>query len=109
MATKGPEHLVKNEIKKQLNSLGADCWWYMPVAGPYSVAGIPDFVGIYKGRGFGIEAKAENGKVTAHQKMHLGKIAGAKGFSAIIRGVEDAKFVADMLRVWAGESQEGGA
>ena len=109
MATKGPEAKVKESIRQQLNSLGADCWWYMPVAGPFAVAGIPDFIGIYKGKGFGIEAKAENGKVTPHQKRQLGMIAAAKGFSIIVRGVEDAKLVASMLRVWAGESQEGGA
>lgn len=109
MATKGPEHLVKNEIKKQLNSLGADCWWYMPVAGPYAIAGIPDFVGIYKGKGFGIEAKAENGKVTAHQKRQLGMISGAGGYGVIVRGVEDAKLVASMLRMWVDECWEGGA
>jgi hypothetical protein len=109
MATKGPEYAVKLRIKEQLNSLGPDCWWYMPVAGPFSIAGVPDFIGIYKGKGFGIEAKAENGKVTPHQKRQLGMIAAAKGFSVIVRGVEDAKLVASMLRVWAGESQEGGA
>lgn len=109
MATKGPESKVKEAIRQQLNSLGTDCWWYMPVAGPYAVAGVPDFIGCYRGMMFGLEAKAENGKVTAHQRMHLGKIAAAKGFSVIVRGVEDAKLVASMLRVWAGESQEGGA
>jgi hypothetical protein len=98
MATKGPEYAVKLRIKQQLTSLGADCWWYMPVAGPFSIAGVPDFVGIYKGKGFGIEAKAENGKVTAHQKRQLGMIAAAKGFSIIVRGVEDAGLVAEQLR-----------
>lgn len=110
MATKGPEAKVKDELKKQLNSLGTDCWWYMPVAGPFAVAGIPDFVGCYRGMMFGLEAKAENGRATAWQKQHLTRINGAGGFGIIVRGVEDAGLVAGQLKdahkVWV--MQHGG-
>lgn len=96
--TKGPEHLVKSEIKKQLNSLGEDCWWYMPVAGPFSVAGIPDFVGVYCGFGFAIEAKAEKGRATAWQKLHLERINFAGGMGVIVKGVLEAQTVAQRLK-----------
>jgi len=107
MTTKGPESKVKDEIKKQLMSLGDACWWYMPVAGPYSVAGIPDFVGIYRGYGFGIEAKADAGRLTPHQRMHISRISTAGGFGAVVRGVDDARQVAKNLREFVGESCEG--
>lgn len=46
---------VKEEVKKVLKSLGA--WWYMPVQMGYGVKGIPDFIGCYEGKFFGIETK----------------------------------------------------
>ena len=98
MPAKGPEHLVKNEIKKQLTSLGTDCWWYMPVAGPWSIAGVPDFIGCYRGMMFGLEAKAEKGRATAWQKLHLERINAAGGFGIIVRGVEDAGLVTEQLK-----------
>ena len=98
MATKGPEYFVKEEINKQLRSLDEHCWWYMPVAGPYAVAGITDFIGCYRGMMFGLEAKAENGRTTAWQKLHLERINLAGGFGIIVRGVEDAGLVAEQIR-----------
>lgn len=98
MATKGPEAKVKEAIRQQLNSLGADCWWYMPVASQWSVKGVPDFIGCYRGMMFGLEAKAEKGRATAWQKLHLERINLAGGFGIIVRGVEDAGLVAGQIR-----------
>lgn len=110
MATKGPEYAVKLRIKEQLNSLGPDCWWYMPVASQWSVKGVPDFIGCYRGMMFGLEAKAEKGRATAWQKLHLERINAAGGFGIIVRGVEDAGLVAGQIRdahkVWV--MQHGG-
>lgn len=55
---KTPEGKVKDEIKAFLDSLGAECWYFMPMMMGYGRKGIPDFIGCYKGRFFSIEAKA---------------------------------------------------
>jgi hypothetical protein len=51
-----PEGRVKALVKKFLKAEGA--WFFMPVPNGFGVAGIPDFVGCYKGKFFGIETKA---------------------------------------------------
>ena len=107
MATKGPEHKVKEIIKQQLKSLGDECWFYMPVAGPYAVAGIPDFIGCYRGMMFGIEAKADGGRTTKWQERQIAGINQALGYGVVIKGVEQAAWVARYVEAawndWAGE------
>lgn len=75
-----PESKVKDRIKKRLMSHGlvpvtkaADApgnmdgyivgFFFMPVAGPYSVHGIHDFIGCWRSVFFTIEAKAEDNPV----------------------------------------------
>lgn len=104
MATKGPEYLVKQEIKRQL-ALLENCWYFMPEQGGYGRAGIHDFVGCYRGRAFCIEAKAEGGKLSAHQRREIAAARDAGAFSEVIQGMDEARCVAPRLRVWA-ESEE---
>ena len=77
--THGPEYAVKQDIKELLTSIGA--WFFMPVPTGYGRRGISDFVGIYKGRGFLIEAKAEFGQLTAWQEKELYKARDAGGIA----------------------------
>ena len=44
-------------------------WYFMPV--PWGVRGIPDFVGHYHGRFFGIETKAPGRKPTGFQLLQI--------------------------------------
>jgi hypothetical protein len=65
-----PEGKVKNAVKKRLIDYGLvplsqvsdlpslEGFFFMPVAGPYSVHGIHDFVGCWRGTFFSIETKA---------------------------------------------------
>jgi hypothetical protein len=84
------EKQVKEEIKKYLKSLGGACWFFMPHMNGYGRAGIPDFVGCYKGRFFAIEAKAEGklGAVTAWQKREGADILAASGRYIITDSLE---------------------
>jgi Holliday junction resolvase len=50
-----PEVKVKKVIVKQLNSVGA--YYFYPVTGGFGASGVPDVVGCYKGKFFGIECK----------------------------------------------------
>lgn len=70
------EHKVKDRIKKRLMAHGLvpvtkapdavgdiPGFFFMPVAGPYSVHGIHDFIGCWRSVFFTIEAKAEDNPV----------------------------------------------
>jgi hypothetical protein len=48
-----PEKKVKNKVTAQLKELGA--YYFYPVTSGFGASGIPDIVGCYKGRFFGIE------------------------------------------------------
>ena len=51
-----PEGRVKNRLKAMLKKHSV--WFYMPQAGVFGRAGIPDFVLIVEGRFIGVECKA---------------------------------------------------
>jgi len=80
MAT--PESKVKSRIKLILEDLG--CYFFMPIGGPYSRIGVPDFVGCLNGMFFSIEAKAGKGKTTALQARELQRIKDAGGFAIVV-------------------------
>ena len=88
---------VKADIKAYLKSTG--CWWYMPVQMGYGAKGIPDFICCWRGKFYGIEAKAphrrneKNGGCTAWQKDTLLGIAAAEGIALVAYSVEDVKHV----------------
>lgn len=61
-----------------------DGWYYMPVQGMYSVKGIPDFIVCFKGRFYGLEAKASDGETTPNQETQLRVIGMAGGVTAVV-------------------------
>lgn len=77
-----PEASVKKKVKEQLDALGA--WYFMPAMGSFGRAGIPDIVGCFKGRCFGIEAKAGRNQATALQLREMDKIKQAGGIALLI-------------------------
>jgi hypothetical protein len=80
-----PEGKVKKEVKAYLASLKDHCWFYMPVPMGYGRAGVPDFIGCYKGRFFSIETKAPGKKedITAWQLREAAAIRAAGGLCII--------------------------
>jgi hypothetical protein len=97
---KTPEGKVKDDLKKLLMSYGIFpaskagafqeplCfgWYYMPVGGMGSVAGIPDFLGFYKGMFWAVETKAPGKKPTGFQKLQIEAIRMAGGPCFVIDG-----------------------
>ncbi len=97
-----PEGKVKDMIKKILAKYkiypaskagafpkDANGWYYMPVsASAFGVAGIPDFIGHYKGIFWSIEAKAKGKKPTGFQALQLKAIALSGGEAFIVDGEE---------------------
>jgi hypothetical protein len=109
-----PEAKVKAAVKKRLTDHGLvhltkvsdpgagnmEGFFFMPVAGPYSVHGIHDFVGCWRGIFFSIETKAPDNPEdhTAAQERFL--IAVTKSGGIAFTGVRDASVVdtlADMV------------
>ena len=56
-----PEAKVKKVVVKHLKSMGA--YYFYPVTGGWGFSGVPDIVGCYKGKFFGIECKAGVGAI----------------------------------------------
>ncbi|PWT75888.1 MAG: hypothetical protein C5B60_04770 [Chloroflexi bacterium] len=85
-----PEGKVKDEISKGLNSLGEDCHFEMPVNYGYGRRSI-DYIGCFKGRYFGIEAKSpsKRSKPTRIQELILAKIRRAGGIGIVARSWAD--------------------
>lgn len=72
-----PEGKVKDRVKKILKERGV--FFFMPAANGYGSTGILDFIGLYKGRFFAIEAKAGDNKPTALQYRFLDNVNNAGG------------------------------
>ena len=83
---KVPEALVKRQVRGMLEEFGA--WFFMPFMMGVGNAGVPDFMGIHKGRGFGIECKAGKNKPTKLQERELGRIVQAGGFALVVNETE---------------------
>ena len=77
-----PEGKVKKKVVEQLKALGA--YYFFPATGGYGKSGVPDIVGCYQGKFFGIECKAGKGKTTALQEQQLAQIAAAGGIAAVV-------------------------
>jgi len=77
-----PEGKVKKKVVEQLKALGA--YYFFPATGGYGKSGVPDIVGCYQGKFFGIECKAGKGKTTALQEQQLAQIAAAGGVAAVV-------------------------
>jgi len=77
-----PEEAVKKKVKAILDELGA--YWFMPVAGQFGRAGIPDIIACYQGEFVAIETKAGNNKTTGLQKREIERIRDNGGIALVI-------------------------
>lgn len=77
-----PERKVKKKVVGVLKALGA--YYFYPVTGGFGGSGVPDIIGCYNGRFFGIECKANGNKPTALQEMNLSKIKAQGGIALVI-------------------------
>jgi len=77
-----PEKKVKDKVAKVLKQLGA--YYFFPATGGYGRSGVPDIVGCYNGKFFGIECKAGKNTTTALQELELEKIRKAGGIALVV-------------------------
>ena len=80
-------HVVET-IKMYLSRL-TYCW-YWKVSDRYS-AGLPDFVGVLRGRFFGLEVKGPRGRARPFQLHTLKKIRDAGGVAGVVRSAQDVE------------------
>ena len=78
---KTPEKKVKDKVTSVLKSIGA--YYFYPVSGGYGRSGVPDIIGCYQGKFFGIECKAGAGKVTTLQAKNLQEIRACDGIAMV--------------------------
>jgi Holliday junction resolvase len=90
-----PEGYVKKEVRRVLDTIGGDVWYFMPVSNGMGAHGIPDFIGCCRGVMFGIEAKAVGGKPTRLQTIQMDKIRRSGGEAIVVVGVSEAKALAE--------------
>jgi hypothetical protein len=89
-----PEAKVKKVVTQQLKAMEA--YYFYPVTGGFGASGVPDIIGCYKGRFFGIECKAGKNKPTELQKKNLHDI-GLAGGMALIVNEENMHSVTELL------------
>jgi hypothetical protein len=77
-----PEGKVKDKIKKILKA--NNLYFAMPMGTGYGNAGVPDFLCCLNGRFLAVEAKAEDGKVSALQHRNLSDIEMGGGEAWIV-------------------------
>ena len=77
-----PEGKVKKKVVAYLKEIGA--YYFFPATGGYGKSGVPDIVGCYKGRFFGIEVKAGKNTPTELQKHQLKLITEAGGIAIVV-------------------------
>ena len=108
-----PEGRVKNEVKKALAGYGVvpfsdvvsgkaveyDGFYYMPVAGPFAVHGVHDFVGCWHGIFWSLETKAPDNPedATKHQEKFHEAVTGSGGIA--FTGVRDASAVSALATI----------
>jgi len=92
-----PEVKVKRVVVAQLKELGA--YYFYPATGGYGSSGVPDIVGCYRGRFFGIECKAGKNKPTALQEKNLNEIANKGGIAVVVNedNMHDIKALLETL------------
>ena len=96
-----PAAKVKKVVVRQLKLLGA--YYFYPVTGGYGASGVPDIVGCYKGKFFGIECKAGSNKPTPLQRKNLTDIELAGGIAVVVNE-KNMDIVEDLLN-WSGDRQ----
>lgn len=77
-----PEKKVKIKVYQQLKALG--CYYFNPMTFGYGSSGVPDIVGCFNGKFFGIECKANGNKPTALQLRNLEAIKDAGGHALVV-------------------------
>jgi hypothetical protein len=81
------EALLTRSVRQLLNAAGIFHW--KNFGGPMGVKGVPDILGCYRGRLFGIELKAPKGKTSPDQEEFIKRINEAGGLAFCARTLDE--------------------
>lgn len=87
MKVKISEKEITASIRSLLKSFGIFHWKVFQTLG--ATPGVPDIIGVYKGRMIGIEVKTSNGKTSPYQDNFIKNINDAGGLAFVARSVDD--------------------
>ena len=82
-----PEALLTRSVRSLLNTVGIFHWKVWQGMG--SAPGVPDIIGIHKGRMIAIELKAPKGKLSDAQQQFIDRINEAGGLAFCARTLDD--------------------
>lgn len=91
-----PEGKIKAAIRKHLDTLAPQCWYYCPQ--DRFTAGIMDIVGCYHGQFFAVEVKTERNDTTELQEWTMFKVRHAGGVARTVRTLEQLQQVLSETR-----------
>ena len=91
--TKCRSNLERDFQKEVLNYLnGRGGYWFKACASSFQTSGIPDIIGCFQGRFYGLELKRDkNARASALQEYNINKINKNGGISMIIYSIEQLK------------------
>lgn len=81
------EKEITHSIRSLLRQFGVFHW--KNFGGPMGAKGVPDILGIFKGRLLGIEVKTATGKLSPEQERFIQNINDAGGIGFMARSVDD--------------------
>jgi penicillin-binding protein-related factor A (putative recombinase) len=97
-----PEGLIKKSICEYLTYMGVFFWVnsstgiydakrkiFRANKSPYQKRGVPDILGIYKGKPFACEVKSATGRLSNEQKAFMAEYAFHGAFCFMARSVDD--------------------
>lgn len=82
------EASIVQSIMRWLKSQGAHV---IKTYGGPNRRGLPDLIGVYRGRALALEVKRPGGKPTPLQEYELGRWAAAGAVAAVVTSVDDVK------------------
>lgn len=86
----------EKKVKKFLDSLGHEVWYFKHWARAYSKSGIPDIIACIAGHFVGIELKKEDGTPSPLQIRNIELIQASKGYGYILYPKDFETFKNDM-------------
>jgi hypothetical protein len=89
-----PESKSKKAIRDYLDTLGTDCRYFMTQNMGMGESGVADIVGVYKGRAFAIEVKADKTKkATPWQVRFLESWRAADGLICVASDIDTVRLM----------------
>lgn len=102
----GKEKEFEKKVKKFLDSLGPEVWYFKHWAGAYSKSGIPDVIACVAGRFVGIELKKDDGIPSPLQIRNIELIQAAKGHGYILYPKDFEAFKKDIRAITEGANKQ---